>query len=77
MDYVVGLDVSLRSVEDHLVGSAGCVPVQQAVGEGPLCLACRKGRQGQHNGSAVVDAARGDRLAHATKDMAPFAGRIG
>ena len=39
------------------------MPVQQAVGEGPLCLACGKGWQGQRDRRAIVDASGGDRLA--------------
>ena len=53
------------------------VPVQQEAGERPVCLARSKGRQGQGDSRAVVDAAGRDRLADAAKDMVSAEGRIG
>src|ERR1700729_1833400 len=48
-----------------LVRWAGHVPVQQAAREGTLRLACDRDRAGVADPGATVDAAGGDRLAHA------------
>lgn len=45
------------------VGRPRRVPVQQAPGEGPVCLAVGEGRQDRSDGGAVGDAAGRDRLA--------------
>lgn len=42
----------------------------EASGEGPVCLACGQGWQGQCDPGAIVDAAGGNRLADAEEDVA-------
>jgi hypothetical protein len=49
----------------------------EASGEGPVCLACRQGRQGPRHTGAIVDAAGGNRLADADADVATSDDRIG
>jgi len=65
-----------RSVEDHLVGRPRGLPVLQAPRAWPVRLARGEGGQGQPQPVATLDAAGGDRLAHAAQDMAAIAGGI-
>src|ERR1700730_564573 len=65
-----------RSSQAVVVGWRWPVPVRQAAGARAIRLAaCRGGRSGPEPG-AIVDAARGDRLADAAANMAAGAGRL-
>jgi len=74
---IIPLSHMQACVAGQWVGPTRRMPVQQAAGEGPFCLARRKGRQDQCYASTIVDAAGRDRLAYAAKDMASAEGRIG
>jgi len=62
--------------QDYLVGWSRGMPVLEAIGEGQVCLALGKRRQGRADTCPVGDASGRDRLAVTTTNLASFDGRI-